>query len=289
MLIDIALATYADLPNLGAGDALLLSALATRGLSARPVVWNDPLMDWSLPKVTVIRSTWDYHYQRSAFLNWAEQVSQLHDLWNPLALLRWNSHKFYLRDLARRSIPIVPTLWLEQGTSIDLASVMKHYHWEKVVVKPAVSASAYATVLVAGASAQQGQAHLDQFLPAHDMLLQPFLETVTSLHERSLIFIDGEFTHAIERKPALDLDPSARDRLIEPQEEEWLLARRILGLLPARPLYARVDLIPEEAGTFCLMELELVEPALWLSFAPHSVQLFADAIAKKAHGKSSEG
>ncbi len=279
-MIDIALATYTQLPDLDADNALLIPALAERGLRARPVVWNDPSVDWSLPKVTVIRSTWDYHHQRSTFLAWAEGVARLHDLWNPLELLRWNTHKFYLRDLEQQDIPIIPTLWLEQGTRADLAVLMKQHGWPKVIIKPAVSASAYATMLVTVATVQAGQAHLDQLLSTADMLLQPFLSTVTSSHERSLIFIAGQCTHAIERMPALDLDLSGQDRLIVPQEEELLLSRKILGLLPVAPLYARVDLIQDEAGTLCLMELELVEPGLWLAYAPHAVQLFADALAR---------
>lgn len=282
-MIDIAIATYADLPDLTADDALLIPALAEWGLRAQPVVWNDPDMDWSVPKVTVLRSTWDYHHQRAAFLAWAEGVAGLHTLCNPLELLRWNTHKFYLRELEQRHIPIVPTLWLEQGSRANLVALMEQHGWLKIVIKPAVSASAYATMLVTVETVQAGQAHLDQLLVTNDILLQPFLSTVTSSHERSLIFIDGTYTHAIEREPALDLEPDAQDQLIMPQEGELLLARNILDLLPVPPLYARVDLIHDEVGTLCLMELELVEPFLWLAHAPHAVQLFADAIAKKMH------
>lgn len=128
---------------------------------------------------------------------------------------------------------------------------------------------------------QYGQSHLDHFLSTHDMLVQPFLSTVISSRERSLIFIDGEFTHAVLRKPALNLDPSARCLLTTPQDDELLLAQRILRLLPSPSLYARVDLIHDEVGILRLMELELIEPALWFSLAPHAVQIFADAIARK--------
>ena len=280
-MIDIALATYTQLPDLAADDALLIPALAERGLRARPVIWNDPGMDWSAPKVTVIRSTWDYHHQRAAFLAWAEGVTRLCDLWNPLELLRWNTHKFYLRELERQRIPIVPTLWLEQGTSTNLAASMEQHGWPKVVIKPAVSASAYATMLVTEEAVRAGQTHLDQLLVTDDMLLQPFLSTVTSSHERSLIFIDRICTHTIERGPALNLDPDAQNRLIVAREDELLLARKILDLLPVSPLYARVDLIHDEADVLRLMELELVEPYLWLAHAPHSIQLFADALARK--------
>jgi hypothetical protein len=96
------------------------------------------------------------------------------------------------------------------------------------------------------------------------------------------MYIESEFTHAVERKPVLNLEPSAAERPVTPQEDELLLAQKILGLLPSPPLYARVDVIHDEAGTLRLMELELIEPKLWLSFAPHAVQRFADAIAKRA-------
>jgi len=280
-MLDVALVTYADLPDLDADDALLIPALAERGLHARPVVWNDPVVDWSKPKVTVIRSTWDYHHQRSAFLAWAESVSRFHNLWNPFDLLRWNTHKFYLRDLEQYGIPIVPTLWLEQGARTDLSALMAQHDWQKVVLKPAVSASAHGTILVTAETAGRGQAHLDRFLATHDMLMQPFLSTVTSSRERSLIFIDGQPTHTIERVPALDLEPRGHDRLIAPQDEELHFAQRVLRQLPCAPLYARVDLIHDEAGSLRLMELELVEPGLWLSLAPQAVQCFADAIIRK--------
>lgn len=280
-MFDIALATCASLPELDSDNALLIPALAGRGLRARPVVWNAPEVDWSQPQMTVIRTTWDYHHQRPAFLAWAERVASLHTLWNPLDILRWNTHKFYLRDLEAQGIPIIPTLWLEQGSRADLASLMIQHSWNKVILKPAVSASAHATLLVTSENLETGQAHLEQYLPGNDILLQPFLSTVISSRERSLIFIDGVFTHAIERAPALNLDAAAEDRLILAQEDELKLSQRLLALLPTRPLYARVDLIHDEAGALRLMELELVEPGLWLELAPHAVDLLADAIARK--------
>jgi hypothetical protein len=279
---DIALATCIDFPDLDPDNALLVPALAERALRARPTVWNDPHVDWSIPRVTVVRSTWNYHLHRSAFLDWAEHVSDLGDLWNPLTLIRWNTHKFYLRDLEQSAIPIIPTRWLEQGTTLDLAHVISQHGWRKAIIKPAVSASAYATLLVTAETMQLGQSHLDRFLPTHDMLLQPFVETVTSSHERSLVYIESEFTHAVERKPALNLEPTAEERLVTPEDDELRLAQKILRLLPSPPLYARIDLIHDDAGALRLMELELVEPKLWLSLAPHAVQRFADAIAKRA-------
>lgn len=123
--MDVALVTYAGLPDLDADNALLLPALAERGIQAQPVIWNDPTIDWSTPKLTVIRATWDYHHQYHAFLSWAEGISHLHNLWNPFAIIRWNTHKFYLRNLEQQNIPIVPTIWLERGIKTNLASLME--------------------------------------------------------------------------------------------------------------------------------------------------------------------
>ncbi len=281
MRVDVVLATFGALPDLDPANALLIPALAERGLRARPAVWNDSAVDWSRPRMTVIRSTWDYHHQRDAFLAWVERIGILQQVWNPPDILRWNTHKFYLRDLEEKQVAIVPTAWLESGTWVDLRGLMQEHRWQQIVIKPAVSASAYGTVLVTKETISDGQSHLDHFLSTRDMLIQPFVSTVASTHERSLVYIDGVFTHAVERMPALDLPRSGTDQLIVPTSHELIFAERILGLLPTLPLYARVDLIRDEAGELRLMELELVEPTLWLDLAPHSVQLFADAIASK--------
>ena len=281
MTVDIVLATYRALPELDSGDALLIPALAERGLHARPATWNDPQMDWGRPLMTVIRSTWDYHLHRAAFLAWAERVGELHQLWNPPHILRWNTHKLYLRDLAEKQIAIVPTIWVEQGSQVDLAAVMAEHDWHRVVIKPAVSASAFATILISEDSVVNGQSHLNKFLTTRDMLLQPYISTVATTRERSLVYIDGEFTHAVERSSALDQRPTKNDQLVIPDTHELVFAGRVLDALPVLPLYARVDLIRDDASALCLMELELVEPTLWLHLAPHAVELFAEAIARR--------
>ncbi len=289
--MDVALVTCAEYPHLSTGDALLLPALAARGVDAQPLIWNDPAVDWSLPVVSVIRSAWDYHYQRTAFLDWARYVSQLHALWNPFSLLCWNTHKGYLHDLERDGIPIIPTLWLAQGTTTDLGRLMREHSWAEAVVKPAVSASAYATLLVKEETLAQGQQHLEHMLASQDMLIQPFFPTVIDPGEHSLVFIDGTFTHAIRRQPALGADLSTRPvpsqkaplvpQLFVPQEEEIHFAQKVLARLSSPILYARVDLVCDENEHLHLMEVELVEPGLWLALAPSAVERFADAIAQK--------
>lgn len=139
----------------------------------------------------------------------------------------------------------------------------------------------------------QGQQHLDDLLASQDMLMQPFFPAVIDPGEHSLVFIDGAFTHAVRRRPALGADLSTRmqsvpsqkapfvPQLLVPQEEELHFAQKVLARLSSPILYARVDIVRDENANLRLMEVELVEPGLWLPLAPSAVERFADAITKK--------
>lgn len=285
VVMDVALITCSERPELSKSDTLLQKALAARDIEAQPLVWNDPAVDWSRPLVSIIRSTWDYHHQRTAFLEWAQCVSQLHTLWNPLPLLSWNTHKSYLNDLKEHDIPIIPTCWHAQGASANLAQLMQKHGWSQVVIKPAVSADSYGTILVKEDMVDEGQQYLDHMLSIRDMLIQPFLPAIMSNGERSLMFIDGEITHAVVRPPVLyDMQTQPilpQKGLVVPQEDELQLARKIIDTLSSPALYARIDLVRDVDGQLRVMEVELVEPELWLTWMPTAAERFADAIARE--------
>jgi len=279
---DVGLVTSALFPDLPDGDRLLLDALARRDLRATPVIWDDPGVNWQDIRVSVIRATWDYHLQRTEFLAWAERAAALTNLWNPLAVLRWNSHKSYLRDLAARGVPVVPTLHLEAGSAFDLASAMSAAGWNQAVIKPAVSLNSYETVVVPAGKIGDGQAHIDRLLPALDLMVQPYLRSVSDYGERSLIFILHDLTHAVRRPPALENREGAfwqQAIPVSPASEEIALAKSALDAVGARCLYARADIVRDDAGAPLLMELELVEPSLFFELAPQAVERCADAIA----------
>lgn len=283
--MDVALVTCSQRPHLSQSDSLLQRALVARGIDTQPLMWDDPAVDWSRPLVSIIRSMGDYYLQRAAFLEWAQRVSQLHTLWNPFPLLRWNTHKSYLHDLEERGVPIIPTFSFAQGSSVNLAQLMEVHGWSEVVIKPAVSANAYGTVLIEG-SAIEGQWYLDHMLTIHDMLIQPYIPTVMSSGERSFIFIDGKVTHAVLYPPALSRDGVMKSDLpkkgpIVPQEEELRLAYKIIETLHSPVLYGRIDLVRDVDGQLRVMELELVEQGLSLEWAPEAVERFADAIARE--------
>ncbi len=285
--MDVALITCSEWPHLNHSDRLLQRALATRGIEAGPLIWNDPAVDWSRPLVSVLRSPGDFYGQRPAFLEWARHVSQMNTLWNPFPLLHWSSHKGYLLDLAEQGVPIIPTLWLTQGSSANLAQLMQERHWSEVIIKPAVSSNAYGTIRVTEEeAASEGQLYLDHMLATHDMLIQPFFPAVLHKGERSLIFINGEVTHAVLRPPIRAVSHShaatpTAEKLIVPRAEELRLAHKIIHLLPSRVLFARIDLVDDTDGQPCVMEVELIDPRLWLDLMPGAAEHFAAAIAKE--------
>src|SRR5438874_4007822 len=176
--IDAALVTCAEWPTMTDEGQLLLVELRRLGLDTQPVVWDDPSVDWSAPKVCVIRETWDYHLRRDEFVSWAERTAKQTTLFNSAEVVRWNTHKGYLRDLEERGVPIVPTAWLDLGTHSKLAEIMSTRGWHEVVIKPAVSGAAYETIQIGQDRIEVGQTHIDRLLPARDLMVQPFIPSV---------------------------------------------------------------------------------------------------------------
>jgi glutathione synthase/RimK-type ligase-like ATP-grasp enzyme len=278
-------------------DVLLRQSLLAKGIDVQVAVWNDPLVDWEQTAheaVVVIRSCWDYHNDRKGFLAWAQRIAEMTTLLNPIKVLRWNTHKHYLQGLQQEGIPIIPTIWLRRGPSPVLADLLAERGWMPAVIKPAVSTNGYASLLVDRTSLANGQAqaHLDHWMAEREMMIQPFLPTVTGIGEHSLVFIAGTFTHAFRKRAVLcgEADASG-EQLTSATEREVDLAQQILrsaatllGISSLSPfLFARVDLI-HDAGTLRLMELELVEPRLRLADAPEARECLAAAIAAHCPG-----
>lgn len=272
-------------------DQILMAALEARGLLVRAASWDDPTVDWAAAPLVIVRSAWDYHHSLVRFLRWAEGVARVTALWNPLPLLQWNTRKTYLRDLEGVGVPTVATEWLEAGTAVDLARLLERRGWQQAVMKPMVSTNAYGTRLLNRALLAESQAHLEHLLASRDVMLQPFLPDTGGYGERSLVFIDGELTHAYRKRAALE---HALDRFgelpVTPTQREATLARTILqraaeliewGDDAPSFLFARVDLVQDEDGTPHLMELELVEPRLRLADAPWALARLIRAVERR--------
>ncbi len=282
---DFTFVTYDGLPDLDPDDRYAVDALARRGRSVAPAIWNDPSVDWSRAGICVIRSTWDYHLDRPAFLAWAERVAALGPLWNPLPVVRWNSHKGYLRDLEQRGAPVVPTDWLPAGHAADVGAALREREWLRAVIKPAVGLATRGVLMVDlerdGAAA--AQSHVDALLREHDVLLQPFLPSVERYGERALVFIDGAYSHAVQKTAFQPLAAAgdAGEVLVEADAEEIAVASAVAAMAPRPVLYARVDLVRGEDGRPLVIEFELVEPSLFLSLYPPAAERFAVALDER--------
>lgn len=285
----IALATYAELPNLNDDDRLLIGALAAWGVSAQPAVWDAPDVRWDGFGGVVVRSCWDYHQRLPEFLSWVAALERLTlPVWNRPDLLRWNSHKGYLRDLAALGAVTVPTHWLARGERAALIDVLDAEGWPVAVVKPAVSASAHGTWRTSRAAAAADQQRFEALLARGDAMVQPYLDEVREPGEWSLVYLGGRFSHAVLQRPApgdfrvqFAYGGTAVDR--DPPPYLIAAAAAVLGTLPTEPLYARVDGV-ERGGRFLLSELELIEPHLYLATAPGAAPRFARALVAALGG-----
>ena len=281
----VALATCAALPALDDDSRMLIPALHALGVEASPVVWSDPAIHWDAFDLVVVRSTWDYSARRDEFLAWADSLDPV-GLWNPARLLRWNTHKSYLREFELAGVPIVPTRWQAAGSSVDLQAVMDGEGWPAAIVKPAVSAGARHTVLVDRADTAEGQALLAQELRDRDMMIQPYLAAVATSGELSLLYFDGRFSHAVRKTPAPG-DFRVQERhggatvSVDANRAELAAGGQVLDALAAETLYARVDLLPDAGGELVLVELEIVEPGMFLRMDGAAASRFAEGIARR--------
>jgi glutathione synthase/RimK-type ligase-like ATP-grasp enzyme len=279
--VRVALATCRELPHLDADEAPLLDALRARGVEPVLVPWDGDGADavFASCACTVIRSTWDYTRRVDAFVAWAQRLEAARvKLWNSASVVRWNTHKRYLVELARDGLPVVPTVLVPAGSTVELRALLTAHG---AVVKPAVSAGSRDTVRVTNGDVREAQALLDRNLPREDMLVQPFLSAVEE-GELSLHYVDGVFTHAVNKVPKRgdfrsqpEFDSTVTR--VEPSPAQRRVADDVVAHVGGNLLYARVDLV---AGL--LMELEVVEPSMYLRWAPDAATAFADAIVKRA-------
>lgn len=278
---DITLLTEAGLPAMTPDDQLLRQALEARGSRVRVAVWNDPEVDWSRSTLTVFRSTWDYFYHVERFMAWLERAESQTRIINDPATIRWNAHKSYLADLERRGVTIVPTLFAARDNRVDVQRTCAERGWDAIVVKPCVGGSAHgAQRFDLTADAQHAQDHLDALLATGEALVQPYLPAVETERERSLIFFDGAFSHAIRKVPFSTLASYDATVAYEPKPSETEFAERALAAAGGPFAYGRVDLVPHD-DSLLLMELELIEPSLSFAFADGAADRFAAVIERR--------
>jgi hypothetical protein len=280
--MDIGIVSASTERRIAPDDAALLNELWGRGWSAARVAWDDPLVRWDHFDLLVVRSTWNYSLQHARFIRWVDRTSRVSSLWNRPSTLRWNTSKTYLRDLEARGIPVIPTLWFEQGSRVTAEELLRRVAGGRCVVKPVVSAGARHTFVLGPSTPPSRRRRLSRYLALEDLMVQPYLRSVETVGERGLIFLDGEYSHAIRKLPVLlRRAPRYGSLPARPTRGQLSLARRALAACPEPTLYARVDMIQDDAGMWRIGEMELTEPYLYLATRQNAVQDLASAIERK--------
>ncbi|GHG91620.1 ATP-grasp domain-containing protein [Streptomyces lanatus] len=286
----IALVTCRPGPEISVDRDLpvLVAALRAAGAEADSVYWDDETVDWGGYGLAVIRSTWDYSWRAAEFLAWAERCGKLTRLANPVGVVRWNADKRYLGDLAEAGVPVVPTRYFPPGDGVDGLPVDHEY-----VIKPTSGAGARFAARYTPDEHETAVRHLTRMhKEGFTAMVQPYLNSIDTTGERALQFYGGHLLHASRKGAVLTPGTPYDDRKTAhpdlrpwtPTPAELTTAEQALTAVPNPTglLYARVDLVDGEDGQPRVMELELVEPNLFLSLHPASVPRVAEAILAAA-------
>ena len=282
----------------------LAVALREAGAEVATPFWDDAAVDWRRYSAAVLRSTWDYVERIDEFLPWAERCAQQTVLLNPPAVVRWNTDKHYLLELAQQGIPVVSTRFVEPGSiaaqqierflgdGADALTAGRTDSFAEFVVKPSIGAGSKDTARYRRHEVARATEHLARLLAqGRSAMLQPYLGRVDEVGETALIYLGGEFSHAIRKGPLLRAGAALVAGLFAPEQitprqppsDELAVARQAYAALgSSRPAYARIDLIRDAEDSPVVLELELTEPSLFFAHAPGSAQRFAQVVLERA-------
>ncbi|WP_158730017.1 MULTISPECIES: RimK family alpha-L-glutamate ligase [unclassified Flavobacterium] len=280
----IALLTCEKLPDLNPEDQKLIPALAQYNIQAIAAVWDDANINWSQFDCLVFRNTWDYFEKEQAFILWLDQIKKLGvKTLNTIDTVKNNIHKFYLKELEQKGIPIIKTLFIDKTQQLDLNKLIPN-HWNKAVIKPAFSAGSYLTEVFDRTQIQAINNQYQSIAASKELLLQEFMPEIQTLGETSFIFFDKKFSHAVNKKPVsgdfrVQSLYGGKYTLVEPSAELIQKAQKVVNTFQEDLLYARVDGIVIEEVLY-LMEIECIEPDLYFNLSANSLDQFVPALIK---------
>lgn len=281
----VGLVTCPAYPELTDDNRLLVEPMRAHGMDAVAVEW-DAGVDWGRFDALLIRQTWDYWDREKEFRAWLDERNRSGPpMWNQPATLHWNLNKGYLRELAAGDVSVVDTAWIPKGATTTLRSVMDERGWDRVVVKPAVSAGGFRTFAVREPLGPKHEKAFAELLAQRELIVQPFLDTIVTQGEWSLVFFDGTFEYSLIKRAAPG-EFRVQDRfggtatIVEAPPELIEQARNALRPAPGDLLYARVDGI-WDGSRFTVLELEIFEPVLFFGLVTGSAARLAQAISKR--------
>ena len=282
----IAFLTMDSLEDFVSYDALVSDCLESRGIKVDNVSWRSPTVNWNDYDMVIIRSPWDYQQAADEFMTVMEAIDASSAvLWNPIDVVRWNVRKTYLQELHDCGITIVPTQFVQSPTDSQIRGMFEVFETDQIIIKPVVGANANDTFWLRPDSSASDLQQIELLYSGRLALLQPFIPSVIEYGETSLIFFDGEHSHSVLKTPKagdfrVQEEHGSRIQWIAPDSALIEFSRRALAPIPQRTLYSRVDLVNLPNGQPAVMELELIEPSLYLCYDADSAARFADAIQR---------
>lgn len=263
-------------------DQNLLYFLRSRGLDMHYEIWDNPDVDWPSYDAVILKSTWDYHEKYDRFTQWLDQLEKTGArLFNPIQTVRWNSDKRYLKEVMADGFPVAPSLFFEPGERPDISGLFAQLGTGKLIAKPCVSAGARGTFIINKSEAGEQQPRIHSFMDEKNYIIQPFIEEIKQ-GEWSLFFFNGKYSHCVLKVPKTD------DFRVQPQHGGVISSQQASADMIARAdqyvqryargtLYCRVDVV-RYSGKLTLMELEMIEPYLFLDTAAGAMENYYSAL-----------
>lgn len=298
----VTLVTSLQYPHLREDEQALPQLLEKSGITVELQAWNDESVDWDNAGVCILRSLGDYDSKSEKFLEWAKSIKRL---MNPIDIISWNKDRHFLKDLAAEGINIVPTIWLESG--LHLSKIQVHSRFPAAgdfVVKPAVyTGGVDVGRYCANSVASRGEAieHAMNLLSdGYSVMVQKYLDEIDHKGEISLIYFNGLLSHVVEKEPILhssysygDSVPMEEYKKIDITPEIWEFSEKVRAALHKKitataghdilPLYARIDIVPDDDGGFYLMDASLIDSRLYFNAGEEFIEKFANAIAARVY------
>ncbi|RIW14406.1 glutathione synthetase [Algoriphagus lacus] len=270
-------------------DKILSAILTELGISHEIQAWSDPQVDWSNYSHLLIKSTWDYFDYYPEFLQWIEKIQQLGiPVLNDLKTVKWNSSKNYLLEIEEKGYPVIAGMILPKGIRPNLELIKQKVTSEIFVVKPLVSGGAKNTLKIPVKDWAEYEEKVFQLVQNEDFLVQPFVSEVAEVGEYSMIFFNRTFSHGVLKTPAksdfrVQHYFGGTIQEIHPSATMLESGQKLIDTFGADTLYSRVDGV-EIDGVFHLMELELIEPYLFLGLSEKAIPNYRDALKKRLLG-----
>ncbi len=278
----IAFLSMDDLSDFVTDDELSIGPLKELGVEVHTISWRAKSVRWEEYSMVIVRSTWDYQKDLPSYLDVLREIDSRTVLANPLSIMEWNADKSYLRELEAKGAGIVPTVWGNTISGLEVFSEwFNHFQSDEIVIKPTVSANADDTFRLQRDS--NSFTEVIKTFANRSYMVQPFVESIVDEGEYSLFYFNGEYSHTILKTPEIG-DFRVQEEhggLIQATPITNSIAnagQRIMDILGEKPLYARVDLVRMQDDEFALMEIELIEPALYFRTDANSAERFAMAL-----------